>query len=716
MMNGYDNLNKIDQITFCSYNVKHYDTIKYDAVKELFDKCTFLLLQETWLAEDEFIRKFKNDFPNSECISTNKMDLKEIVQGRRYGGVSICHHANIKCSVESLKTISKCICAQIISISNISILLINVYMPSSDNRDKLDEYSDILEEIKILCLNSTTQYIILGGDWNADISRHDGRTKLFKEFIAQENLTNGLNLDLANVPYTFYKENGPGKLPSTSTIDHFIMSPNLINSVVQYETRPLHNNFSDHIPLILTLNIDIEFHKTYEREFNPSVAWYKCNDMNIKQYQEKLDLLLLQIDPTHEAWKCRDFKCSKHTEFIKETHSKIVTICKEASDKTLTHTSQSKDVKIVPGWNEHVKEHADRALMWHNIWLNSGRPTQGYLANIRRKTRLKYHYALRHVVKENKQIRNEKMGKAVSENDDRVLWDEVKKLTKTNNKLPNSMDGHSDPAEITNIFTDKYKTLYNTVGYKTPEMQRLQNVIDTGIDTECSDNHKSSGHSHNINLNVVMNAIDSLKQGKKEDNGLYSNHFKNGTHRLFIILSLFFNCMLIHGIAPDELLLGTMIPLIKDTRGKRQCSDNYRALTIGTGMAKILDIVILNQQKDNLYTSNLQFGFKEKSSTSMCTFMALETIERYINNGSEVHVLLLDASKAFDRVDYIKLFNKLLDRGMCPLTVRLLLNMYTKQKLQVKWNNHMSNSFDVTNGVRQGGVLSPLLFSVYLDE
>ena len=52
----------------------------------------------------------------------------------------------------------------------------------------------------------------------------------------------------------------------------------------------------------------------------------------------------------------------------------------------------------------------------------------------------------------------------------------------------------------------------------------------------------------------------------------------------------------------------------------------------------------------------------------MCTFMALETIERYNNSGSEVHVVLLDASKAFDRVDYIKLFNKQLDRAMRPLS------------------------------------------------
>ena len=53
--------------------------------------------------------------------------------------------------------------------------------------------------------------------------------------------------------------------------------------------------------------------------------------------------------------------------------------------------------------------------------------------------------------------------------------------------------------------------------------------------------------------------------------------------------------MLTHGVAPDELLLGTMIPLIKNRKGSRQNSDNYRSLTIGTSLAKLLDIVIIDQ-------------------------------------------------------------------------------------------------------------------------
>lgn len=81
-----------------------------------------------------------------------------------------------------------------------------------------------------------------------------------------------------------------------------------------------------------------------------------------------------------------------------------------------------------------------------------------------------------------------------------------------------------------------------------------------------------------------------------------------------------------------------------------------------------------------------------------------------------MYVVLLDASQAFDRVHYVKLFKLLIDRGICPLLARLLAKMYTEQSLRVKWNSQFSNSFKVSNGVKQGAILSPLLFSVYMDE
>ena len=76
---------------------------------------------------------------------------------------------------------------------------------------------------------------------------------------------------------------------------------------------------------------------------------------------------------------------------------------------------------------------------------------------------------------------------------------------------------------------------------------------------------------------------------------------------------------------------------------------------------------------------------------------------------------MLDASKAFDCVNLLLLFKKLLQRDMCPLFLRFLMNTYCKQQMTVKWNGTISSKFFTSNGVEQGGVLSLILFNVYLN-
>ena len=83
------------------------------------------------------------------------------------------------------------------------------------------------------------------------------------------------------------------------------------------------------------------------------------------------------------------------------------------------------------------------------------------------------------------------------------------------------------------------------------------------------------------------------------------------------------------------------------------------------------------KEQSSLLSSELQFGFKKGLSTTQCTCSLLETIDYYHYNKSCLFVLLLDASKAFDRVNYCNLFTKLLQRDVSQLVLRLLLHMYT---------------------------------------
>ena len=173
--------------------------------------------------------------------------------------------------------------------------------------------------------------------------------------------------------------------------------------------------------------------------------------------------------------------------------------------------------------------------------------------------------------------------------------------------------------------------------------------------------------------------------------------------------------MINHGYAPAEFLKSSMLPLPKGARADLSNSDMYRSIAISSLLGKILDNVIIERQQDFLSSSNYQFGFKPKSSTVLCPTMVNETIQYYTEKGGRaVYLLLLDASKAFDKVSYEKLFELLLARNVCPKIVKLLY--YTHQKCHVRWNNKQSDPFSVSNGVKQGSVISPLLFSIYIDN
>ena len=154
-------------------------------------------------------------------------------------------------------------------------------------------------------------------------------------------------------------------------------------------------------------------------------------------------------------------------------------------------------------------------------------------------------------------------------------------------------------------------------------------------------------------------------------------------------------------------------PINKNKSGDLSDNNNYRPIALATVASKLFESLILSRVTPFLITCDNQFGFKKHHSIEMLIFLLKKPFRNYIIvNGSSMYVTMLDISKAFDKVYHSKLFGKLIDRGCTDFTVRILYHWYGTQQFTIRWSQGFSSFFTVSNGVKQGGILSPHLFNV----
>ena len=106
-----------------------------------------------------------------------------------------------------------------------------------------------------------------------------------------------------------------------------------------------------------------------------------------------------------------------------------------------------------------------------------------------------------------------------------------------------------------------------------------------------------------------------------------------------------------------------------------------------------------------------KLGFKAGVSTTQCTWVVNEVPNYFMMRGTAVTDCLLDCNKAFDKCKFDKLFSKLIAKGLPAVVVRVLVYIYEEQTGWVKLGGRRSSHFKITNGTRQGSVLSPILYT-----
>ena len=206
-------------------------------------------------------------------------------------------------------------------------------------------------------------------------------------------------------------------------------------------------------------------------------------------------------------------------------------------------------------------------------------------------------------------------------NNQNGIFTEIKAMRKNTPSFANTIDGNRD--NIPQYFANKYEKLYNSVNDE-GEMQRIKKEI-----------HQRIGHSDimevlRITPRIVKEASDKLSQYKSDPiSDIVSDYLLNTPDILYTYLSNIMRSFVIHGHLSSMLAICNLLPIIKDKLGKSDDSNNYRSIAISSVVLKLFDWVIILLYKENLHVDALQFSYQPNCSTSMCSWMAIETIDYF---------------------------------------------------------------------------------------
>ena len=238
------------------------------------------------------------------------------------------------------------------------------------------------------------------------------------------------------------------------------------------------------------------------------------------------------------------------------------------------------------------------------------------------------------------------------------------------------------------------------------------------------DPSKVSEHNFELNSAIsedeVLKCLNHLKLNKACSSGLILNEFlKSSKTKMLTVFTTFFNLVFNTGIIPDEWSQDMISPIYKN-KGDKASPDNYRGITILSCFGKVFTAILNNRLNNYLESMNLlceeQAGFRKKYGTTDHIFNLKCIIDLYLFRGKKLFCAFIDYKKAFDSVNRSFLWQKLLTHHVDGKMFKIIHSLYDNAKSCVRMGHAKSESFVSNVGVRQGENLSPILFSIFLND
>jgi exonuclease III len=617
-------------------------------------------------------------------------------------GVAFIVRKEVVNSVISCTPVSSRLISIRISARPHNITIIQVYAPTSDYED--EEIEKFYEEIeRIIAKVPKKDILIVQGDWNAKVGpdAYKDWSGTVGRFGAGETNDRGLRLleFASSHRLTLANTLHPHKLSRTTTwhapngqvhnqIDYILAPQRFKSSINKANTRtfPGADIGSDHDLVLTNIKLKLKNRRTAK---NPRIRFdlEKLNDPEIAE------VFQAQIGGKFAALTTLDSDVDTLTNNIREV------LLSTAEDVLGKERRKNK-----PWVTNEILDLCDkRRELRHDKYTSQESRTEYQKAN--REVRKKMKEAKEEWIEE----QCDSIDKEMTTGSSKQAYSTLKTLTKTSQPKASVIadaDGNllTESAAVLSRWTEYCSDLYNYP--LQPDSSLLQSQPRQEVDD-----------SPPVLKAEVEEAVRSLKAGKSPGvDNVPSELLKHGGEATTAALTALCQKIWEEKKWPKEWTQSLVIPLPK--KGNLKLCQNYRTISLISHPSKVMLRIILNRLKSKAeeLLAEEQAGFRAGRSTVEQIFNCRVIIEKHLQHQQELFHNFIDFKKAFDRVWHDGLWQVLRGFNIDEGLVQVIQELYTNASSAVLLDGQIGEFFRTSVGVRQGCLLSPVLFNIFLEQ